>query len=135
MYELKTIGKVLTSKFVGTGPSSYEKRIYRAALSQRLRNTGLDYCFPDFLARGPPFWLRKITTDPHILADVNEEYPDDRYRELQIYISELISDSHQYIAGGGRNNALHYLTLIKLSVARFVATGDCVIRYSNGHTK
>ena len=31
-------GKVFTSKFVGTGPSSYEKRIYRAAVSQRLRN-------------------------------------------------------------------------------------------------
>jgi hypothetical protein len=29
------------SKFVGTGPSSYEKRIYRAAVSQRLRNTGI----------------------------------------------------------------------------------------------
>jgi len=35
------IGKVFTSKFVGTGPSSYENRIYRAAVSQRLRNTGL----------------------------------------------------------------------------------------------
>jgi len=33
--------KVFTSKFVGTGPSSYEKRIYRAAVSQGLRNTGL----------------------------------------------------------------------------------------------
>jgi len=42
MYELKKIGKVFTSKFVGTGPSSYEKRIYRAAVSQRLRNTGLE---------------------------------------------------------------------------------------------
>jgi len=31
------------SKFVGTGPSSCEKRIYRAAVSQRLRNTGLEY--------------------------------------------------------------------------------------------
>jgi len=31
----------LTSKFVWTGPSSYKKRIYRAAVSQRLRNTGL----------------------------------------------------------------------------------------------
>ena len=41
MYELKKIGKVFTSKFVGTGPSSYEKRIYRAAVSQRLRNTAL----------------------------------------------------------------------------------------------
>jgi len=27
------------SKFVGTGPSSYKKRIYRAAASQNLRNT------------------------------------------------------------------------------------------------
>ena len=33
MYEL---GKVFTSKFVGTEPSSYKKRIYRAAVSQRL---------------------------------------------------------------------------------------------------
>ena len=41
MYELKKIGKVFTSKFVGTGPLSYKKRIYRAAVSQRLRNTAL----------------------------------------------------------------------------------------------
>jgi len=33
MYEHKKIGKVFTSKFVGTGPSSYKKRIYRAAVS------------------------------------------------------------------------------------------------------
>jgi len=43
MYKLKKIGKVFTSKFVGTGPSSYEKSIYRAAVSQRLRNTNLCY--------------------------------------------------------------------------------------------
>ena len=45
MYELKKkkkIGKVLTSKSVGTGPSSYEKRIYRAMVSQKLRNTALE---------------------------------------------------------------------------------------------
>ena len=42
MYELKKkIGKLFTSKFVGTGPSSYEKSIYGAAVSQRLRNTTL----------------------------------------------------------------------------------------------
>ena len=29
MYELKKNGKVLTSKFVGTGPSSYEKKNLR----------------------------------------------------------------------------------------------------------
>jgi hypothetical protein len=39
---LKKIGKVFTSKFVGTGPSSYKKIIYLAAISQRLRNAVLD---------------------------------------------------------------------------------------------
>ena len=42
MYKFKKIGKVLKSKSVGTGPSSYEKRIYRAAVPQRLRNTDLE---------------------------------------------------------------------------------------------
>jgi len=42
MYELKENGKVFMSKFVGTGPSSCEKRIYRATVSQRLRITGID---------------------------------------------------------------------------------------------
>ena len=45
MYGLKKIGKVFTSKSVGTGPSSYEKGIYRAVVSQRLRNTGQDDVF------------------------------------------------------------------------------------------
>jgi glutaminase len=40
---LKKIEKVFMSKFVGTGPSSYEKRIYRAVVSQGLRNTGIEY--------------------------------------------------------------------------------------------
>ena len=41
MYKLKKNGKVFTSKSVGTGPSSYEKRTYRAAVSQSLRYTAL----------------------------------------------------------------------------------------------
>jgi hypothetical protein len=36
--------------------------------------------------------------DPHILAYVNIECPDDRYPELNIYISELILDSSEYIS-------------------------------------
>ena len=40
---LKKNGKVFTSKFVGTGPSSYENRIYRVAVSQSLRNTALKH--------------------------------------------------------------------------------------------
>ena len=39
----KKIGKVLTSKSVGTGSSAYEKRIYRAAVSQMLRDTVLTH--------------------------------------------------------------------------------------------
>jgi len=34
--------KAFTSKFVGTGPSFYKKIIYRAAVSQRLRNTAVE---------------------------------------------------------------------------------------------
>ena len=43
MYELKKNGTVFTSKFVGTGHSSCAKRIYLAAVSQRLRYTALDH--------------------------------------------------------------------------------------------
>ena len=46
MYELKKTGKEFTNKFVGTGPSSCKKRIYWAAVSQRLRNTDLAYSTP-----------------------------------------------------------------------------------------
>jgi len=40
--KLKKIVNLFTSKSVGFGPSSYKKRIYRAAVSQRLRNTALE---------------------------------------------------------------------------------------------
>ena len=49
MYELKKNGKVFTSKSVETGPSSYKKRICRAAVSQRLRNTVLQAGWAKFL--------------------------------------------------------------------------------------
>ena len=44
-----------------------------------------------------PNRFRKIPTDPHILAHVNKDRPNYRYPELEIYISELIFDSYQYI--------------------------------------
>ena len=50
MYELKKNGKVFTSKFDGTGPSSYEKRIYWAVVSQRLRNAELRYLVTIYFA-------------------------------------------------------------------------------------
>jgi len=49
MYELKKNGKVFTSKFLGTRPLSYEKRIYRVSVSQSLRNTGIDHQLVPYL--------------------------------------------------------------------------------------
>ena len=42
MYELKKMERYLRVNLLGPGPRSNEKRIYRAAVSQRLRNTALD---------------------------------------------------------------------------------------------
>jgi len=41
------------SKFAGTGPSSYKKRIYRTVVSQRLRNAGLRYALLTLLNQLP----------------------------------------------------------------------------------
>jgi len=53
--------------------------------------------FPTLVLPADLFWLRKITTDPHILDHANIEFTDDRYSKLQIYVSELILDSYEYI--------------------------------------
>jgi len=55
-------GKVFTSKFVGTGPSSYEKIIYRAAFSERLRNAALDHTLLHPANNSFPFKEAKPTT-------------------------------------------------------------------------
>jgi len=57
---LKKIGKVFTSKSVGTGPSSYKKRIYRAAVSQMLRNTGV--CDQEEASHHNALDIRSLTT-------------------------------------------------------------------------
>ena len=78
-----------------------------------------------------PFWLRKITTDRHIIAHVNIVCPDDRYPKLKIYMTDfgqiLIHCSSIH------NNPLHCIS--KMSVARFVGTGSFLKRYSNSHVK
>ena len=48
---------------VGTGPSSYEKRIHRAAVSQRLRNTDLECVFVAFFAQYAKH-MRRIVLSP-----------------------------------------------------------------------
>jgi len=35
--------------------------------------------------------------DPHVLAHVNIECPDDRYQKVKIYISEMTLDRYDYI--------------------------------------
>jgi hypothetical protein len=39
---LKKLESYLRVNLLGPGPSSYKKKFYRAALSQRLGNTGVD---------------------------------------------------------------------------------------------
>ena len=56
---VKKIGKVFTSKSVGTGPSSCEKRIYRAAVSQRLGNSALWSGLPVQYRDGDSFFFNK----------------------------------------------------------------------------
>ena len=61
MYEFKKNGKVFTSKSVGTGPSSYEIIIYRTAVSQTVRNTGLvETSRKNFISFEPMNILNKI---------------------------------------------------------------------------
>jgi len=46
MYELKKIGNVFTSKFIGTGPSSYEKKnLLGHGLTKFEKHTGLQDIF------------------------------------------------------------------------------------------
>ena len=54
---LKKNGKVFTSKFVGTGPS-YKKRIYRTAVSQRLRKAALEMAKQEACRISPSVLLR-----------------------------------------------------------------------------
>jgi hypothetical protein len=67
-------------------------------LSQdRLRLDIIDHCVPQTSLLPDSFWFQKITTDEHILADLNTERLNDRYHNFNIYISELILDNYQYI--------------------------------------
>jgi hypothetical protein len=50
---------------------------------------------PFFFAPGPLFGL-KNTQNPHILAHVNKERPNDGYLKLKICIWYLIIDSYRY---------------------------------------
>jgi len=80
------------------------------------------------------FWLRKVTTDPYILSQIVIECPIDRYTKFKLYSSLLIWIATN-TTSSIRNTALHNLTLMNLTVACFVGTGDFLIKHSNDHTK
>ena len=57
------------------------------------------------------FWLRKITTDPNILAHFSILCPDDRYPKLKNYIRSDFSSLRVHMSSI-RHNALPDLILI-----------------------
>jgi hypothetical protein len=66
--------KILESKFVETGSSFYKKRIYRAAVTHRLRNTALDSCLSE---RTAPAFILSVETE--------ENYkPGERIADLKL---------------------------------------------------
>ena len=75
---------------------------------ERSNVTVCDSVSRSFLA-AYPFRFRKITTDPHVLADVNIECLDERCPKLKIYFSELIFKKPRIHNSSIRNNTLHYL--------------------------
>ena len=90
----------------------------------------LKQCLPNFFDGGTLFALT-ITMDSHILAHISTERQDDRYPKLKIFILELILGSLRIHTNSISNNGLHDLTLITMTLARFVNTKLFSITYSN----
>ena len=62
MYELKKMERYLRVNLSGPGPRLMKKRIYRAAVSQRLRNTALQYWISgnvEIIIRVTKWWTRE----------------------------------------------------------------------------
>jgi hypothetical protein len=67
--------------------------------------------------------------DPHILAHVDIQCPDLRHPKLKTYNSEPILASYENRSVAYVNIALHTLTLLNWTLARFVETGCFLIRF------
>jgi hypothetical protein len=65
------VGKVFMGKFVGNGPSSYEKRIYRATASQRLRNAAIVYALAASTSTVSCIWPDDGSTEPKHVAHIS----------------------------------------------------------------
>ena len=61
-----------------------------------VRRTAAYTCVSQTFLPAEPFRLRKLTTDPHSLADVNIVCTDDRDPKLTLYIPELILDRYEW---------------------------------------
>ena len=122
----------ISSKVVRTGSCSRAIDCLQSVAAFIKMCTIYSSVFQKFLL-ADPFWLRKITTDPHILAHVNSV----RMIGTKIKNVYLRTDCRQLPihASSTRNDALHNLTLIKMIIARFVGTGSFLIRYVDGHTQ
>jgi len=53
--------------------------------------------FPKLFWSRTPHDFEKKTKNPHVLADVYIERPDEWYLKLKIYILEPILDSYEYV--------------------------------------
>ena len=105
IYELKKWKCIFTSKFVGTGPSSYEKWIYRAAVSQRLRNTALEE--RSFL---PPASLKWMKVESLRFGRIWKESTDLKYARRKLNSSPCCgkppSPGKKMLAEGTKNENL-----------------------------
>jgi hypothetical protein len=87
MYELKKIGKVFTSKFVGTGPSSYKKKLPGRGLTKVEKHWSRGSALPlSTQVRGfkpgqrcQDFQGRKIFSAPSFGGEVKPSVPYRRF--------------------------------------------------------
>ena len=81
---------------MGPGPCLLKKRIYQAAVSQRLRNTGLEYSMYDIIIclfplkeyeKCEDYWAKKLDEERH-LYDQEQKLSDEKFSELMSKIRE-----------------------------------------------
>ena len=83
----KIYGKVFTSKSVRTGPSSCEKRIYLAAVSQSLSNTALQHLSHSTTNQSQPFSPALLC----VKCEKENDVPHNATKEThRCYVSELV---------------------------------------------
>jgi hypothetical protein len=116
----KKLERYLRVNVLGPGPSSYTKTIYRAAVSQRLRNTGLD-CSTDWTKH----WMLLLWRTASHLAHSTDQ-------ASQLFMRNLIK-----LFGWGRNGSecdlTHWLpviiimivmiSIITISFSRWIRSG------------